>query len=554
MTGQRFREDGAGGGGTSARWARGVLAAACLAAPGWAPAGPAADPEPPPAAAPSGAGRRFDVLEYRVEGANVLAQAELEEALYPFLGPDRSIADVEAARAALEKAYGARGYQTVSVQIPAQRVREGVVTLRVTEGRVGRLRVRGARWFSPRDVKHQAASLAEGTVPDFDLVMKDVLALNQLPDRRVTPAVRTGAVPGTIDVDLVVEDSLPLHGSLELNDRHSRGTTELRSSGSLRYDNLWQAGHSLSVSYQVAPQRAGDGQVLSGSYTARLPGHLHVLVYGVDQDSDISTVGGLEIGDLRVVGRGQILGARLMLTLLGGDGPVHTVSGGIDYKHFRERITLGEGGFSTPITCWPITAAYSAAWQGESSATQLDGSLTFHLRGMGSDPDEFDEKRLSATGSFIYFRGGGSRTQRLGLAELSARVQGQVSRGPLVSSEQLSAGGVDTVRGYDESLAAGDAAALGSIELRSPSFTRWFGKRVLDEWRLHAFAEGGWVEVLDPGPEQQAVFELWSAGGGSSFKAAGHVNGSIDVGVPLRSEGGVRRFEPRVHFRLWTDF
>lgn len=556
MRRQRFREGRSGRSEAAGRWARRALAAAWMAAVAAAPVRLAAanpDPPPPPAAPPPVA-RRFDVAEYRIEGASVLGQAEIEDAVYPFLGPGRSVADVEAARAALEKAYADKGYQTVSVQIPVQKVRDGIVTLQVTEGKVGRLRVRGARWFSPRDVKHEAVSLAEGTVPNFGLVMKDVVALNGFPDRRVTPSVRSGAVPGTIDVDLVVQDSLPLHGSLEVNNRRSGNTSELRTSGSLRYDNLWQAGHSLSLSYQVAPQRPGDGQVLSGSYTARLPGRLSLLLYGVDQDSDISTVGGLDVGDLRVVGKGRIAGARLMLTLLGGDGPVQTVSGGIDYKRFKERVSLGSGGFSTPITYWPITAAYSAVWQAESSDTQLDGNLIFHLRGMGSGSREFEDKRLRATGSFVYFRGSLSRTQQLGLVELSAKAQGQVSRGPLVSSEQFSAGGLDTVRGYLESVAAGDDAALGSLEVRGPSFTRWFGKPVLDEWRLHAFAEGGWVKVIDPGAEQRARFTLWGVGGGSSFKALGRLNGSIDVGVPMTPEGGTRRFEPRFHFRMWTEF
>jgi hemolysin activation/secretion protein len=90
-------------------------------------------------------------------------------------------------------------------------------------------------------------------VPDFNAVTKDIVGLNQWPDRRVTPALRACVTPGTVDVDLNVEDKAPFHGSLELNNRRSPNTTGSRLIGTARYDNLWQLGHSFSFTYQVAP-------------------------------------------------------------------------------------------------------------------------------------------------------------------------------------------------------------------------------------------------------------------------------------------------------------
>src|SRR6516225_769925 len=69
----------------------------------------------PSAAAPQAAPRTLDINEFRVEGCTRLTAVELEGALYPFLGPGRVLQDVEQARAALEKAYTDRGYQSVSV-------------------------------------------------------------------------------------------------------------------------------------------------------------------------------------------------------------------------------------------------------------------------------------------------------------------------------------------------------------------------------------------------------------------------------------------------------
>src|SRR6202000_2137834 len=97
-----------------------------------------------------------------------------------------------------------------------------------------------SHYFDQEKIKQQAPSLKEGSLPNFKDVTKDIVSLNRWPDRRVTPALRAGVTPGTVDVDLNVEDTLPLHGSIELNNRQSPSTTALRSSISMRYDNLWQ--------------------------------------------------------------------------------------------------------------------------------------------------------------------------------------------------------------------------------------------------------------------------------------------------------------------------
>ena len=497
--------------------------------------------------------QRWEILEYRVEGADLLSQAEVEAAVYPFLGPGRTPQDVEDARAALEKVYFDKGYQTIAVAIPPQNVWHGIVTLKVTEGKVGRLRVRGSRYFDLEAIKEAAPSLAEGVVPNLQAVTEDIIALNQLPDRRVTPTLRPGVAPGTVDVDLQVDDTFPLHGSLELNNRHSEDTSELRLNAALRYDNLWQLGHSISIGYQVAPERRADSEVFSGSYLFRFPSlpWFSLLAYGVKQDSDVSTLGGIN-----VAGQGEIIGSRGLFTLPGGGDFFHTLAVGIDYKRFRERVSFGgEDGFSSPITYYPLTADYSATWIGEGSTTEVGASVIGNIRSFGSDREEFDNRRFNATGGFVYFRGDASRLEELPFGiQGFAKVQGQFSNDALISSEQFSVGGLDTVRGYLESAALGDSAALGTLELRSPSLTDYLGDAVLNDWRFHLFADAGRVFVNDTLPEQQDRFDLWSFGVGTRVQLLDYVNGSFDFAVPMTAQESTERGDPRALFRVWLEF
>jgi hemolysin activation/secretion protein len=492
------------------------------------------------------------VSEFRVKGATSLSEAELEAAVSPFLGPARTLDDVERARAALEKAYSERGWHAVTVAIPPQKVRDGVVMLEVTEGTVARLRVRGARWFSPADIRRHAPSLAEGAIPNFDHVVSDVFDLNQIPDRRVTPSLRAGVVPGTIDADLVVEDHLPLHGSVEMNDRYSPGTTPLRVNTSLRYDNLFQLGHSLAFSFQTAPQRPDDGKVYLASYLARIPElpRLSVSVTGLLQNSDISTLGGSA-----VAGKGKMLGGRVVYTLPAPEGWFHTAGAGVDYKEFLEKLSHGGSALETPVTYWPVTVQYSATHEGSSSQTQLGSSLIVNLRMASSAPDRFDAKRYGASGNFVILRGDAARTDDLWLGlQLHEHLVLQWTPDPVVGSEQLAAGGIESVRGYLEAQGLGDYGATTQVELRSPSLSRWFWGRALTEWRFHVFVDAGAVAIHRPLPEQTASAVLLSTGGGTRLRVYGHVAGALEAGVPLRTVGTTARHTATLQFRVWSEF
>jgi len=495
---------------------------------------------------------QFYIQEYRVQGSRTLPPLAVEEAVYPYLGRGRTVADVEKARAALEKAYHDKGYQAVSVSFdPLQEVPEGVVFLKVSENPVGRLRIRGTRYFTPTALRARAPELAGGTVLNFSEVQKAVARLNRQRDLRVTPDIKPGAEPGSITVDLKVTDTLPLHGSIELNNRSSANTAQLRLNGAISYDNLWQAGHSVGFNFQVAPEKPSDATVYSAFYLARFKeiDWLSLLLQGTKQNSDVSTLGGLA-----VAGRGEVIGARLLVALPGSEKFYHSVSAGFDYKNFKENILLNGEKIATPVEYYPLSVNYGAAWSGKGQSTDLNLGLSASLRGLGSDNLEFDAKRYNATGSYLYLRGDLSHTHDLpGNFQAFAKVQGQATRDNLINSEQYSGGGIGSVRGYLESTALGDNALLGTLELRSPSFIP-AGPNKASEWRIYGFIDGGQLSLNDPLPEQQDTFSLLSIGMGTRVKLYQHLNGSLDAGVPLRTSGDIQRGDWLLSFRLWAEF
>lgn len=490
---------------------------------------------------------RLFIREIRVQGATVLTAADVQRVVYPYLGPARTLADVESARAALEKLYHENGYQAARVEVPPQQARRGVIFLKATEGQIGRLRVTGSSYNDIEKIRATAPSLAEGKVPDFDDISRDVIALNQRADRRVIPDIKPGREPGVLDVDLKVEDRPPIAASAELNNRYSADTTKLRLNTSASYDNLWQQGHSIGGSMQTTPLDWFDEVfVYSGFYLARfeaLP-EWTFQASATKQDSNISTIGGVA-----VAGRGEIYGVRATRVLPAEPGLFHSVSVGLDRKSFTQQVNAAGTATNTPVTYFPISLLYSGAVDRERSQTEFYVGASFHLRGAGSDSAEFDLNRFRADPSFITLRGDLSHTVKLPADfTLTGRTQGQLASGPLLSNEQFAAGGLDTVRGYLEGESLGDQGMLGSLELGSPSLIS--GGRHNNKLTLHSFVEGGVLFLSDALPNQQDYFELASYGVGMRVQFFGHLEGAVNLAVPLNDSGKTEAGEPLVIFVL----
>lgn len=490
----------------------------------------------------------FDVLEYVVEGNTVLPAARIEEAVYAHMGEHKAIADVESARTALEKAYHDGGYLTVFVDIPEQEIQGGTVRLRVTEGRVERQRVAGAHYYALGRIKAHSAQLAEGNVPYFPEVQQELAGLNKSGDRRVTPVLRPGRAPGTVEAELKVEDKLPLHASLELNDRYSANTSHTRLSAMVRYDNLWQREHGLLANIQVAPEAPDESKVFMLNYLWPLE-QATLAVYGVVSQSDVAALGGTS-----VLGEGQVAGLRYIRPLRARPGLYHSLTLGVDYKDFAETTLLeGANTGTTPMSYLPFTLGYELSLSGQRASGQMSVNFNTHFEGLGADTAEFSNKRFNAKADYLVMRLDLKGRYALGRDyQLSGRFSAQFSGAPLISNEQFSAGGADSVRGYTESAATGDAGWIAGMELLSPNLApadAW-----LREWTMAGFLEGADLRVIDALGGQTNRFKLAATGIGTRFRLGARVNGGIDWGYALRDLGDTRRGDSRLHFRLAAEW
>lgn len=496
----------------------------------------------------------FDLLELRIKGNTLLERNQLERAVYPFLGPKKSIDTVEQARDTLEKLYQAKGYQTVSVDIPEQNVKNGVVYLQVVEGKVSRLRVKESRYFSLGNIKAGVPELTEGNVPNMPKMQEQLAELsNQSADRKITQILRAGETPGTLEVDLKVKDNLPLHGRVELNGRNTSSTSLLRLVSSMHYDNLWQKMHSASLMYQVSPENSQEVDVWAGTYVMPVPStDMKLAFYTVSSSSNAQIA---SAGALSVVGIGKIYGSRLIKPLASLDNYFQTLTLGVDYKNFEEDLNLiGADKLRTPIAYLPFMAQYASSLKGKDSLASFNLGINFSVRGLGNDQQEFENKRFNAKSNYAVLTGGANFTHNLPYGmEFFSRFSGQIANSPLISNEQFSLGGMQSVRGYFETQALADDGVIGSVELRSPHLAPSYIDTV-NKLQAIAFVDGGrgWIQqVLSGSPSNN---NLASAGLGLRFQLWKYFVGVLDLGFPLTSIAPVQKGDPKLHFNIATEF
>lgn len=494
----------------------------------------------------------MNIQEYRVRGNTLLKQTRLERIIYSFLGPNKTIKDIEQARAALEAEYRKVGYPTVLVDIPEQKVVDGVVRLRVTEGRVERLRITGSRYFLLSRIRKEVPALGRGSVPYLPDVRKQMALLNQeSPDRSITPIMRPGREPGTMDVELKVKDMLPLHGSLEVNGRNTESTTRTRLVGALRYDNLWQRFHSLSLQYQTSPEKKDEVKVMAVTYVFPLQdAGIRVALYGVQSDSNTDIA---SAGALNVVGIGNIFGARVIVPLQGNRHYFQSLTYGVDYKNFREGLNLvGADTMNTPISYYPFSVRYDLTRRSLRTITSYGMGTTFGLRGL-NDTAEFDNKRIFSKANFIYLSGDVQRRFPIKAGfRGKLKVSFQYTDSPLISNEQFTAGGADSVRGYYESQALGDNAIQASFEVHTPYLGMKDWKSMQNFYALW-FVDAAKLWILQALPDQAKGYELSSSGIGIRLKT-GYVDIALDAAYPFKAVSTVKKGDVRVHFRLAYEF
>lgn len=499
---------------------------------------------------PSDSEPAFEIRDFQISGNTLLSTDEVRDTLTPFRGAGRRLSDVKDARDALQKGYETAGFLSVAVSIPQQTIEGGVVRLDVLEARLGNVSVQneGVKWFDDESVLHRTPRLQPGALLTRADLESDLQAANTHPDRRVRPVLRAGAEPGTVDLTLDVDDELPLHGSLSLDNAKTPGSPTYRTTATVSYANLWGLEHEVSASYQFPPFNGfRDLQVLSGTYRAPMPWSdgqslLYYIAYSSTENGIVTAPG------LQAIGNGFTQGLRYSIALPRVELPSwleQSFTLGADYKRVRNTVSATGASITTPINYLPFNVEYTASGVGPHAYGMLSVGLAWNFAGMvhGGSKEDFQANRGGVSGdnpvtgnyrivsfSLDHVLRVPSLLQTLAAGRfielpepsgqlsddwtIAARSRGQFANQPLIATEQFSVGGVDSVRGYLEGERFGDNGWDGQLELRAPAFREFLGVPWNEYLQLVAFCDGAEVFIKNASEGEERRQTLQGCGVG----------------------------------------
>ncbi len=499
-------------------------------------------------------GPAFDIGAFLVDGNTLLQEDDVQDALESLIGPGKTASDVETARETLEKLYHAKGYPTVLVNIPEQSVECGIIRLEVIESKIAKVQVSGNRYATMDKVLSSLPSMKPGEVPYAPQVQKEISKINENADLKVTPSLSPGTKAGTVEADLKVEDKLPLHASLEISNRSSPDTSDLRLNAVIHYDNLWQRDNSLSLQYQTSPEDPSQVEVGAAAYSLPAPWNVNhtILLSGIWNSSNSAFGEGFT-----TVGNGHVFGLRYVLPLPVFTNYAHNLIIGLDYKDFQN-ITAQlskapkSSGEPPPVTYFPLSFLYNSCMTDPHGTTQVSAGLNMVFRGLISNDWAFAQNRYDARGNYLYATGSVERTQDLiAGTKLFVKVDGQVSDSPLINNEQYAGGGLENVRGYLETEALGDSAVHCTIELRAPELTQSCGQgNAKLQCTPFIFYDLAHLFVMDALQKQQATFDLEGTGVGLKGLYDKCLEYETCWATVFSSTEYTRAGDSRVHFRV----
>lgn len=416
---------------------------------------------PLPAAPAGGDDVRVQVSHFAFVGNGALSAETLSAAVAGWAGRALSFGELIQAVEAVEARYREAGYFLAQAYLPPQKIRDGIIEIGISEGRLGEVRLEGESGVAPEVFYGYLDRLPGEGALTLPAVERQILLINELAGARASLDLQAGAKPGTTDVVLALKPEAALGGRLEANNHGLPSTGEKRYALSLIANSLFQLGERLSFNVLTSENRnltsyglrgdlplGGDGwRVLAGASRAQysLGGSFTALQASGTADS-------MRIGASYPLIRSRAANVRVQIEA--------------DESRLADRFRAT--GLDLAKRSRGVTATLAGDWTDEffgGGATRVDLALRTGTLVLGAAAAAQDA--AGTAGRFDKTTFTLQRQQALG-RELSLHVLWlqQFAGKNLDSSEKLMLGGPASLPGYASGEASGDAGTLARAALR----------------------------------------------------------------------------------------
>jgi len=480
-------------------------------------------------------------------------------------GTVKKVGDLRAAFASVKQELVNRGYYLAYV-FPAKADAYDAATktleVRVEPGRVGKITVKRAEsagnWYSDEQILKRFKYLKEGEPFNYGTLRQAFRAVNGHPDLLgdLNVEIRNGNTNNApenaglryLDAELTVDDSFPLHATLDINNYAMEELGYWQAILALQYLNLTGADDVLTVSPGVCFN--GSLWSIAGSYVRPfdwLRGG-NWSVYGGYSSLNTDEV----ISRTFLEGVGGFAGLNTSWNLYDDEKRNVAFNLGVMWRYIKDQWEVTSQSLQKrDINIVPLTAGFSYADKRRDWLGGLDFASWSETVNLYADRDRMRSYSEDADGNYVIMRANWMRLQPLfgpkidgeewRCWNLFTKVEGQWSQGStLITAERLALGGYSCMRGYRCRGYLGDSGLYGTVEFRTPVWTNPISglfsdelKTAIERFQLFVFSDMGglWYNNSYIGMDQDEF--LWSAGFGCRAALTQYLSLNFDFAVPL---------------------
>ncbi len=492
-----------------------------------------------------------NVKEFIVSGNTVVSDNSIMKVLKPFVGRRLTLDELKQAADQVTSLFFQRGYITSYAWLPEQDVQNGTIAIKVSEGSAGNVLVQNNRSYRGSFIRnHFLAAVKDGKALDNRKIERAAMLLNDYPNLAVKANLEPSAEKDKTDLRIEVTEKVPapVSGSVFFSNHGTRYTGFNRLGANWTLANFTQNADFLDMTLMMSPNHESWRNMLYGKASYNLPIGYHGTRLSLGLELGSYDLGG-RLKPLGIVGNSNVINFSLCHPVFRGRERNLYVSGGIsrkDHKNYLFERTLN--------TSADLYSVFQAALHGDSVhgkcalawSLQLGCGLGDAFGGM-DDGDYINSSRPNnADGSWTKINLALNGTihcrneQRLIL-----RCESQFSKDSLLSPEQATLGGPNSVRAYPVSEYSGDRSFLLSAEYHLP-FHR----------KEKATTDAGWLVFVDHGETRinnrlagERNGRLTGAGVGLRFAFAHNLTLNFDAAFPMCDEDA----SDGDHARFWLS-
>jgi hemolysin activation/secretion protein len=515
-------------------------------------------------------GEKIEVRKFIIDGAQdhpalnlYISEAEaLVEAEIKRNPEGLTIGQLQVAADQITNYYRQKGFIIATSFIPEQTVVDGIVTISVLEGILGKVVVEGNSNYSESRIKKPFIDLI-GKPLLKDSIERSLLTLMDYPGLSVTGLFSPGTEIGTADLTIKVDDEDLFSGKLSLTNYGSEYVGEYQTRADFTFNNITRAADSLTLSLLQSfhPDLMRFGSL---SYTRPLSNNYAIGIEASFNDFSI----GEEFKALDIEGNSAYESAYIERVFL--KNRTTNLKSELRLSGKQSESKSGSGTLSEDkLTVASASLVGDRVWgfgQGGISVFNLRYShgIGNFLGSMDSTNDSLSSRQGGsgeyAGAEFQKIEADYSHLQKLSKNTFALlRLQGQWSDDTLVSLEQFSIGGPESVRAYSPSEFLMDSGYFSSLELffKFPELAKnshFFGKPLGEILQFSIFVDNAGGSLNDPLIIDDENINLTGAGAGVRFDFSEQLSASLTVATSLSSQEPENGRDPQAYFHMEYSF